>query len=153
MNIIKGSLEEKDINIAIVVSRFNEIITDKLLKGAWDFLLSKEISEDKIKIYQVPGAFEIPLAAEKLASLKKYDAIIGLGAVIKGETPHFDFVSAAAANGILNTSLKYGVPVIFGVLTTNTIKQALERSGGESNKGVDCAQTALEMISLLKKID
>ena len=152
MNIIKGNLEEKNVNIAIVVSRFNEIITDKLLKGAWNYLMSKEIPEDNIKVFQVPGAFEIPLLAEKLAALKKYDAVICLGAVIKGETPHFDFVSASAADGILNTSLKHGVPVIFGVLTTNTIKQALDRSTGETNKGVDCAQAALEMISLLKQL-
>lgn len=152
MDIIKGNLDQKEINIAIVVSRFNEIITDKLLRGAWDFLIGKGISEENIKVYQVPGAFEIPLIAEKLCSLKKYDAIIGLGAVIKGETPHFDFVSSAATTGILNTSLKHNIPVLFGVLTTNTIKQAMERAGGESNKGVDCAKAALEMISLLKQI-
>ena len=152
MNIIKGNLEEKDVNIAIVVSRFNEIITDKLLNGAWSYLINKNIPESNIKVFQVPGAFEIPLLAEKLAALDKYDSIICLGAVIKGETPHFDFVSASASDGILNTSLKYGIPVIFGVLTTNTIKQALDRSSGETNKGVDCAQAALEMISLLKQL-
>jgi 6,7-dimethyl-8-ribityllumazine synthase len=152
MNIIKGNLEEKNVNIAIVVSRFNEIITDKLLKGAWNYLIGKDIAEGNIKVFQVPGAFEIPLMAEKLAALKKYDAVICLGAVIKGETPHFDFVSASAADGILKTSLKYGIPVIFGVLTTNTIKQALDRSTGDTNKGVDCAEAALEMISLLKQL-
>lgn len=153
MKTLRGKISGKDIKIAIVLSLFNEFIGQKLLEGALSCLKENNVDEENIDIIKVPGAFEIPLTAERLASLKKYDAIICLGAVIRGDTPHFDYVAEAASNGILRVSLKYGLPVIFGVLTTNTVEQAVERAGGKhGNKGFDCAMTAIEMADLMKKI-
>ena len=150
MNIIEGNTGENNFQFAIVVSKFNSFITDRLLIGARDCLLKHGFTEDKFDVIKVPGAFEIPLTASKLASLNKYSAIICLGAVIKGATPHFDYVSLAATNGINKVSLEYRIPVVFGVLTTNNIEQAMERSGGKAgNKGWDSALTAIEMADLL----
>jgi 6,7-dimethyl-8-ribityllumazine synthase len=153
MNIIEGNKKEKNFNFAIVQSRFNEEIGERLLTGALSCLKENGYNENSIPIIKVPGAFEIPLAAEKLASQKKYDAIICLGAVIKGETAHFEYVSKAAADGILQVGLKYGIPVIFGVLTTYDEVQAEARSGEkENNKGWETVNVAIEMASLVKKI-
>ncbi len=153
MKILKGKSSGKDIKIAIVLSLFNEFIGQKLLEGALSCLKENNVLDENIDIVKVPGAFEIPLTADKLASLKKYDAIICLGAVIRGDTPHFDYVAGAASSGILQVSLKYSLPVIFGVLTTNNIEQAVERSGGKhGNKGFDAATTAIEMADLIKRL-
>jgi 6,7-dimethyl-8-ribityllumazine synthase len=153
MEILKGKSSGKDIKIAIVLSLFNEFIGQKLLEGALSCLKENNVSDENINIVKVPGAFEIPLTADKLASLKKYDAIICLGAIIRGDTPHFDYVAATASSGILQVSLKYSLPVIFGVLTTDNIEQAVERSGGKhGNKGVDAATTAIEMADLMKRL-
>jgi 6,7-dimethyl-8-ribityllumazine synthase len=153
METLKGKISGKDIKVAIVLSLFNEFIGQKLLEGALKSLKENGVNEKNIDIVKVPGAFEIPLATEKLASLKKYDTILCLGAVIRGETPHFDYVAEAASTGILQVSLKYSLPIAFGVLTTNNIEQAVERAGGKhGNKGYDIAITALEMVDLIKKI-
>lgn len=150
MNIIEGNTGEKNFTFAIVVSRFNEFISNRLLEGAKSCFINQGYDENKIDVIKVPGAFEIPVTASKLASLHKYSAIICLGAVIKGATPHFDYVSSGVSNGIARVSLDFGIPVIFGVLTTNTIDQAMERSGGKAgNKGWDAALTAIEMADLL----
>jgi 6,7-dimethyl-8-ribityllumazine synthase len=154
MNIIEGNKKEKHFNFAIVQSRFNQEIGERLLTGALSCLKENGYNENNIPIIKVPGAFEIPLAAEKLASQKKYDAIICLGAVIEGETAHFEYVSKAAADGILQVGLKYGIPVIFGVLTTYDEIQAEERSGErENNKGWEAASVAIEMASLISLLD
>lgn len=153
MRIIEGNLVAKDIKIGIVVGRFNEFIVSKLLGGALDGLKRHGVYEDNIEVSWVPGAFEIPLVAKKMAQSKKYDAIICLGAVIKGSTPHFDYVCAEASKGISSVSLSEELPVIFGVLTTDTIEQAIERAGTKAgNKGYDAAVTAIEMANLLKLI-
>lgn len=153
MKIIRGKANGTDCKIAIVMSLFNEFIGQKLLEGALSTLKENGVDDDSIDLVKVPGAFELPVTADKLASSNKYNAIICLGAVIKGGTPHFEYVSGAAANGILNVSLKYGIPVMFGVLTTNTIEQAMERSGGkDGNKGKDVALAALEIIDVMNKI-
>ena len=153
METLRGKISGKDTKVAIVLSLFNEFIGQKLLDGALKSLKENKVNENNIDIVKVPGAFEIPLAAEKLASLKKYDTILCLGAVIRGETPHFDYVAEAASTGILQVSLKYSLPIAFGVLTTNNVEQAVERAGGKhGNKGYDIAITALEMADLMKKI-
>ncbi|MBS6510021.1 MAG: 6,7-dimethyl-8-ribityllumazine synthase [Paraclostridium bifermentans] len=153
MRIIEGNLVAKDIKIGIVVGRFNEFIVSKLLGGALDGLKRHGVDEDNIEVSWVPGAFEIPLVAKKMAQTKKYDAVICLGAVIKGSTPHFDYVCAEASKGISSVSLSEELPVIFGVLTTDTIEQAIERAGTKAgNKGYDAAVTAIEMANLLKLI-
>lgn len=151
MKIIEGNLVAKDLNIGIVVGRFNEFIVSKLLGGALDGLKRHGVEEDNVEVSWVPGAFEIPLVAKKMAKSKKYDAIICLGAVIKGSTPHFDYVCAEASKGIAAVSLGEELPVIFGVLTTDTIEQAIERAGTKAgNKGYDAAVTAIEMANLLR---
>ena len=153
MNVIEGNKKEKNFRFAIVQSKFNEEIGVRLLSGALSCLKQNGYDESVIPVIKVPGAFEIPLAAEKLASQKKYDAIICLGAVIKGETAHFEYISKAAADGIMQVGLKYGTPVIFGVLTTYDEIQAEERSGEkENNKGWEAINVAIEMASLIKKI-
>ena len=137
--------------VAIVVGRFNEFIGSKLLEGAKDALIRHGASEEDITVAWVPGAFEIPLVAKKLASSNNYDAVICLGAVIRGATPHFDVVASEVSKGVANVSLETGVPVIFGVLTTDTIEQAIERAGTKAgNKGFEAGVTAIEMINLLK---
>jgi len=154
MKIIEGNLVAKDIRVGIVVGRFNEFIVSKLLGGAIDGLKRHGVDEDSIEVAWVPGAFEIPLVAKKMANSKKYDAVICLGAVIKGSTPHFDYVCAETSKGIGAVSLNTELPVIFGILTTDTIEQAIERAGTKSgNKGYDAAVTAIEMANLLKNFN
>ncbi len=153
MKTYEGNLIAKDLKFAIVIARFNEFIGSKLLSGSIDALVRHGAEEEEIEIIWVPGAFEIPLVAKKLAKSKDYDAIICLGAVIRGATTHFDQVSNEVTKGIASVSLETEVPVIFGVLTTDTIEQAIERAGTKAgNKGVDAAITAIEMANLLKEI-
>lgn len=150
---IEGSLNASKLKVAIVCARFNEFITSKLLGGAIDCLNRHDINAQNIDEVWVPGAFEIPLAALALAESKKYDAVICLGAVIRGSTSHYDLVCNEAAKGIAQAGLKTGVPVIFGVVTTDTIEQAIERAGTKAgNKGWDCAMAAIEMANLLPKL-
>ncbi len=150
---IQGDLAAKGLKFAIVASRFNDFITTKLLDGAIDGLLRHGASESDIDIVKVPGSFEIPLAARMLAQSKKYNAIICLGAVIRGATPHFEYVSAEVSKGVAAVSMETGLPVIFGVLTTDTIEQAIERAGTKSgNKGWDAALSAIEMANLMRQI-
>ncbi len=153
MNLIEGKISASSYKFAIIQSRFNEFIGDKLLEAAVDCLRRHNCEERNITVVKVPGAFEIPITADKLALQKRFDAIICLGTVIRGATPHFEYISSAVANGISQTSLKHGIPVIFGVLTTDTIEQAIERSGSKSgNKGWDAALTAIEMADLFQKL-
>lgn len=151
MYVLEGKLTAKDMKIGIVAARFNEFITSKLLSGCIDCLLRHEAADENLTVAWVPGAFEIPLAAKKMAESGHYDAVICLGAVIRGATPHFDYVCAEASKGIAQVSLHTGVPVAFGVLTTENIQQAVERAGTKAgNKGVDCAMAAMEMVNLFK---
>ena len=153
MKTLEGKLTAKNMKIAIVVARFNEFITSKLLSGCIDCLIRHEAADEDLTVAWVPGAFEIPMAAKKLAESGKYDAVILLGAVIRGATPHFDYVCAEASKGIAQVSMQTGVPVAFGVLTTENIQQAVERAGTKAgNKGVDCAMTAMEMVNLFKEM-
>lgn len=153
MKTLEGKLTAKNMKIAIVVARFNEFITSKLLSGCIDCLIRHEAADEDLTVAWVPGAFEIPMAAKKLAESGKYDAVICLGAVIRGTTPHFDYVCAEASKGIAQVSMQTGVPVAFGVLTTENIQQAVERAGTKAgNKGVDCAMTAMEMVNLFKEM-
>ncbi|KFB07412.1 6,7-dimethyl-8-ribityllumazine synthase [Malacoplasma iowae] len=154
MKSFSGKLYSNNFRIAIVVSRFNEFITSKLLSGAVDGLKRMNVNEQDISIAYVPGAFEIPLIAKKLAKTNRFDAVICLGAVIRGSTSHYDFVCSEVSKGISNVMLENEMPVIFGVLTTDTIEQAIERAGTKSgNKGFEAAQSAIEMISLIKSIN
>lgn len=153
MKTLEGKLTAKNMKIAIVVARFNEFITSQLLSGCVDCLIRHEAADEDLTVAWVPGAFEIPMAAKKLAESGKYDAVICLGAVIRGATPHFDYVCAEASKGIAQVSMQTGVPVAFGVLTTENIQQAVERAGTKAgNKGVDCAMTAMEMVNLFKEM-
>lgn len=153
MNILEGKLIAEGIRVGIIVGRFNEFISSKLLGGALDGLKRHGVLDDNIDVAWVPGAFEIPLVAKKMAKNEKYDAIICLGAVIKGSTPHFDYVCANASKGIASVSLDTEKPVVFGILTTDSIEQAIERAGTKAgNKGYDAAMTAIEMVNLLKNI-
>ena len=139
---------------ALVVSRFNDFITEKLLSGALDALVRSGASSDDIEVVKVPGAFEIPLVAKRIAGTKRFDAIVCLGAVIRGSTPHFDYVSAEVSKGIAAVSMEADVPVIFGVITTDTIEQAIERAGSKAgNKGWSAAMAAVEMANLLEAVD
>ena len=147
----QGSLEAANLRIGIVVSRFNEFITEQLAKGAVEVLLSKGCSEERITVVKVPGAWELPIAAKAISS--HCDAIVALGAVIRGDTPHFEYVAGGAADGLLQVSLETGVPIAFGVLTTDDIQQAMDRAGGKSgNKGSEAAETAIELANLIKRI-
>jgi len=153
MKKFEGKFNGKGIKIGIVAGRFNEFITSKLVGGAIDVLKRNDVNDEDIDIAWVPGAFEIPLITKKMAELKKYDAIITLGAVIKGSTPHFDYVCAEVSKGVAQISLQTGLPIMFGVLTTNNIEEAIERAGTKAgNKGSDVAFGALEMIDLIKNI-
>ena len=153
MTTFEGNFTAKNIKIAIVVARFNDFITSKLLEGALDALRRHEVTEDAIDIAWVPGAFEIPLIAAKLAKTNQYDAVICLGAVIRGGTTHYDYVCSEVSKGIAHVSLTYDLPVMFGVLTTENIEQAIERAGSKAgNKGFDAAIGAIEMISLSQNI-
>lgn len=153
MRIIEGKLSGGEGRFAIVISRFNHFITEHLLSGAQDGLIRHGVDSDAISVVWVPGAYEIPLAARRLAQSKEYDAIICLGAVIRGATPHFDYVCAEVSKGVASVGLETGVPTIFGVLTTEDIEQAIERAGTKGgNKGWEAALAALEMVDLMKKI-
>ncbi len=153
MTKFEGKFAVKEVKIAIVVARFNDFITSKLLEGALDALRCHEVTEDAIDIAWVPGAFEIPLIAAKLAKTNQYDAVICLGAVIRGGTTHYDYVCSEVSKGIAHVSLTYDLPVMFGVLTTENIEQAIERAGSKAgNKGFDAAIGAIEMISLSQNI-
>ncbi len=149
----EGHLIGTGLKVGIVLGRFNEFITSKLLGGAEDALIRHGVEKENIEVLWVPGAFEIPLAAKKMANTKKYDAIITLGAVIRGATPHFDYVSAEVSKGVASVSLQSDVPVIFGVLTTDSIEQAIERAGTKAgNKGWEAGVTAIEMANVLKQL-
>ena len=153
MKILEGKLTEHNIRIAIVASRFNEFITSRLLSGALDGLKRHDVKEENIHVAWVPGAFEIPLIASQLAASKNYDAVICLGAVIRGSTSHYDYVCNEVSKGIASVSLSTCVPVMFGVLTTENIEQAIERAGSKAgNKGYDCALGAIEIVSLMRQI-
>jgi 6,7-dimethyl-8-ribityllumazine synthase len=150
---IEGKVDAQGLKIGIIVSRFNHFITEKLLLGALDGVTSHGGEEQNITVVRVPGAFEIPLVAERMAAHGKYDALVCLGAVIRGDTPHFEYVSDAVTRGIGKTMWKYGIPVGFGVLTTNDVQQAMERSGSkDANKGYEAALTAIEMANVMRQI-
>ena len=154
MKTLEGKLVAKGIKVGIIAGRFNEFITGKLLEGALDGLLRHEVKEEDIEVAWVPGAFEIPLIASKMAKSRKYDAIICLGAVIRGNTTHYDYVCSEVSKGIAAVSLNADIPVMFGVLTTENIEQAIERAGTKAgNKGYDCAVGAIEMVNLIREID
>jgi len=153
-HLIEGKLNAKDLNFGIIVSRFNSFISEHLLEGALDTLRRHGAEEDSITIVRVPGAFEIPLAAQRLAAQGKYDALICLGAVIRGATPHFDYVSAEVTKGIAAVSLAKDLPVAFGILTTDSLEQAIERAGSKAgNKGADATATAIEMADLFRGLE
>ena len=151
--IIQGDLSGKGLKVGIVAARFNDFITSRLLDGALDGLQRHGVTEGDIEVVKVPGSYEIPLAAKMLAQSKKYHAVICLGAVIRGATPHFEYVSAEVSKGVAAVSMEAGLPVIFGVLTTDTIEQAVERAGTKSgNKGWDAALSAIEMANVMKQM-
>ena len=153
MNVYEGQMSGRGLKIAIVVARFNEFITSKLLGGALDVLKRHEVDDENISVAWVPGSFEIPLAAKKFAESKKFDAVICLGAVIRGATTHYDYVCNEVSKGVAAVGLQTEIPVIFGVVTTENIQQAIERAGTKAgNKGSDAAMSAIEMANLLKKI-
>ncbi len=151
--IIEGNLTAKGKKFGVVISRFNNLISSQLLLGAQDCLIRHECKQDDITVAWVPGSFEIPLAAKKMAQSSNYDAVICLGAVIRGGTPHFDYIASEVSKGIANVGLETGLPVIFGIITADTIEQALERAGTKAgNKGWDAALAAIEMVNLLGKL-
>lgn len=153
MNVFEGKLISKDIKVGIVAARFNEFITSKLLSGALDGLKRHDVQEENIDVAWVPGAFEIPLIASKMAKSKKYDAVICLGAVIRGSTSHYDYVCSEVSKGIAQASLANDIPVMFGVLTTENIEQAIERAGTKAgNKGFDSAVSAIELVNLIREL-
>ncbi|ADO83790.1 6,7-dimethyl-8-ribityllumazine synthase [Ilyobacter polytropus] len=151
MRVIEGNFTGKGLKVGIIAGRFNEFVSSKLIGGALDALKRHEVSEEDIDLAWVPGAFEMPLVAQKMARSGKYDAVITLGAVIRGATPHFDYVCSEVSKGVASVSLETGIPVIFGVLTTNTIEECIERAGTKAgNKGFDAGVSAIEMVNLLK---
>ena len=153
MRTTEGTYAARGFRFALVVSRFNESITGRLLEGAIDCLVRHGVEEEDLHLVKVPGAFELPYAAKRVAASHSYDAVIALGAVIRGATPHFQYIAAEAARGIAAASLETGVPIIFGVITANTVEQAIERAGGkEGNKGFDAALSAIEMASLFAQL-
>lgn len=153
MKVFEGNLVSEKIKVGIVVARFNEFITSKLLGGAVDALKRENVNDNDIDVAWVPGAFEIPLIADKMAKSGKYDAVICLGAVIRGSTSHYDYVCAEVSKGVAQVSLNSGIPVMFGVLTTDNIEQAIERAGTKAgNKGFECAQGAIEMVNLIRNL-
>lgn len=153
MKVFEGKLVSKKIRIGIVAARFNEFITSKLLSGALDTLKRHDVEEDDIHVAWVPGAFEIPLIASKMANSGNYDAVICLGAVIRGSTTHYDYVCSEVSKGIAQTSMASGIPVMFGILTTENIEQAIERAGTKAgNKGSDCTAGAIEMVNLIREM-
>ena len=153
MKIYEGNLVSEKIKVGIVVARFNEFITSKLLGGAVDALKRENVADDDIEVAWVPGAFEIPLVAKKMANSGRYDAVICLGAVIRGSTTHYDYVCNEVSKGVASVGLESEIPVMFGVVTTENIEQAIERAGTKAgNKGYDCAMAAIEMVNLLREI-
>ena len=152
MTTYEGKLSGKGMKFGLVVGRFNELISGRLYEGALDCLRRHDVADTDVDAAWVPGAFEMPLVAKRLAASGKYDAVVCLGAVIRGGTPHFEYVSAETGRGLMEVGLDAGLPVIFGVLTLDTMQQAIERSGAQGNKGADAALTALEMVGLLRKI-
>jgi 6,7-dimethyl-8-ribityllumazine synthase len=151
---IEGSLQGKDLRVAVIAARFNDHIVEPLLRGAVDALTRHGTAHGNIDIVRVPGAFELPVAARKLALSQRYDALIALGAVIRGGTPHFDYVAGECAAGLARVATDTGVPVAFGVLTTDTVQQATDRAGGkDGNKGADAALSAIEMANVLRRLD
>ena len=154
MKMYEGKLVSKKIKVGIIAARFNEFITAKLVSGALDGLKRHDVEEEDISIAWVPGAFEIPLIASKMAKSGKYDAVICLGSVIRGSTSHYDYVCSEVSKGVASVSLSSGIPVMFGVLTTETIEQAIERAGSKAgNKGYDCATGAIEMVNLIREME
>jgi 6,7-dimethyl-8-ribityllumazine synthase len=152
--VIEGELTARDLRFAIVTTRFNEFVVEPLLRGALDALKRHGANEKQIEIVRVPGAFDMPVVVRKLALSRRYEALIALGAVIRGQTPHFDYVAGECASGLARIALESGVPVGFGVLTTETMEQAVDRAGGKAgNKGADAALAALEMANLLRRLD
>jgi 6,7-dimethyl-8-ribityllumazine synthase len=153
MRTLEGKLMAEGLKFALVVSRFNSFITDRLLEGALDSLRRKGVRDEDLTVVRVPGAWEIPLAAQRLARSKVHDAVVCLGAVIRGATPHFDYVAAEVSKGIAQVTLDTGVPISFGILTTDTLEQAVERAGSKAgNKGAAAADAAIEMVNLLKDL-
>ena len=151
---LEGGLDGQDLTLAIVVSRFNQRLTERLLAGAQEALAKHGVDPERVDVVHVPGSFELPLTAQRLAETGRYQAVVCLGCVVRGETPHFDYVAGQAASGIARVGLDTRVPVIFGVVTADTLQQALDRAGGrEGNKGFDAVLTAIEMANLLKKLD
>jgi 6,7-dimethyl-8-ribityllumazine synthase len=154
VKVVEGKLKADGIKFAIAVSRFNSFITERLLEGALDCLRRHGCSDDDVEVFKTPGSFELPLVAKKLAKSSKYDAVIVLGAVIRGETPHFDYVAAEVSKGVAQVSLETEKPVIFGVLTTDSVEQAIDRAGAKAgNKGWEAALAAIEMANLLKEME
>jgi 6,7-dimethyl-8-ribityllumazine synthase len=152
--IIEGELTARDLRFAIVAARFNDFVVEPLVRGALDALKRHGVGDEQIEIIRVPGAFDIPVVARKLALSRRYQALIALGAVIRGQTPHFDYVAGECAGGIARIALETGIPIAFGVLTTDTVEHAVDRAGGKAgNKGADAALVALEMASLLRRLD
>ena len=152
--VLEGQLSAEGFRFGIIVSRFNDFISSRLVEGAMDALLRHGATEEQVSVVKVPGAFEIPLTAKKLAESGRYDAVICLGAVIRGSTPHFDYVAAEVSKGIASVSLESSIPVTFGVLTTDNLEQAIERAGSKSgNKGYDVAMAAIEMVNLFKELE
>ncbi|MFG6359510.1 6,7-dimethyl-8-ribityllumazine synthase [Taurinivorans muris] len=150
---VEGLMEAKGYKIAIIASRFNDFMVNSLIGGAVDYLVRHGADKDDLTIVRVPGAFEMPIVAKKLAESKKYDGIVAVGAVIRGATPHFDFVAAETTKGLAHVSLEYGIPVGFGLLTTDNMEQAIERSGSKAgNKGVEAASALLETLQVLKQL-
>jgi 6,7-dimethyl-8-ribityllumazine synthase len=151
---VNGDLVARDLRVAIVASRFNDMIVDSLVRGAVDALLRHGASEKQVELIRVPGAFDLPFVVRRVAASKRYDAVVALGAVIRGATPHFDYVAGQCAAGLARVAEETGVPVAFGVLTTETIEQAIERAGTKAgNKGADAALCALELANLLRRLD
>ncbi len=152
-NIVEGDLNGAGMKFGIVVSRFNDFVTGRLVDGAVDALVRNGVQENDVDVVKVPGAFEIPLVAQKLCNQKRYDAVICLGAVIRGATPHFNYVSAEASKGVAAVGMGADIPVMYGILTTDTVEQAIERAGAKSgNKGWETAMAAIEMVNLFKKL-
>ena len=152
--VIEGDLQARDLRFAILASRFNEFVVDRLVQGALDQLRRQGVSDKQIDIVRVPGAFDMPVVARKLALSRRYDAIVALGAVIRGQTAHFDYVAGECASGLSRVSADTGIPVAFGVLTTETTEQAVDRAGGKAgNKGADAAAAAIELVNLLRRLE
>ncbi len=152
--VTEGDLIARDLRFALVVSRFNDFVVEPLVRGALDALRRHGATEKQIEVVRVPGAFDIPVVARKLAQSRRYEALVALGAVIRGQTPHFDYVAGECASGLARIALESGVPIGFGVLTTDTVEQAVDRAGGKAgNKGTDAALAALEMANLLRRLD